>query len=74
VHTHPNLGDRNARQFTLAASSALLAPSLSRAQALNIQTMVSGLDAPWAFGFAAGGILITERDGQLLWISRGDAR
>ncbi len=61
----------NRRQFTLAAGSALLAPSLSRAQTLNIQTMVSGLDAPWAFGFAAGGILITERDGQLLWISEG---
>jgi glucose/arabinose dehydrogenase len=61
----------NRRQFALAAASSLLAPAALRAQTLKIETIVSGLDAPWAFGFAAGGVLITERDGALLWIANG---
>ena len=61
----------NRRQFALAAASSLLAPAALRAQTLKIETIVSGLDAPWAFGFAAGGVLITERDGALLWNSNG---
>lgn len=60
------------RNFTLGAVAApLCAPALYAASDYKIDTMVSGLDAPWAIGFAADGILITERDGALLWISQG---
>ena len=54
------------RIFTLATlATPLLAPSLHAARGYQIDTMLESLDAPWAFGFAAGGILITERDGHL---------
>lgn len=56
------------------AATTLFAPALKAAQNENIETMIRGLDAPWAFGFVAGGILITERDGQLLWFSNGASR
>ena len=60
------------RIFTLATlATPLLAPSLHAARGYQIDTMLEGLDAPWAFGFAAGGILITERDGHLLWVADG---
>lgn len=62
------------RTFTLATSAALFAPSLKAASNVKIETMLSGLDAPWAIGFVAGGILITQRDGDLLWIANGKQR
>ena len=39
---------------------------------LKVSPVVSGLDAPWAFGFLPGGrLLITERDGRLLIADNG---
>ncbi|WP_439143143.1 PQQ-dependent sugar dehydrogenase [Planktotalea sp.] len=64
----------NRRQFALAATSSLFAPTILSAQSLKVEPMISGLDAPWAFGFAANGILITERDGALLWFANGTSK
>ncbi|MEM1301313.1 MAG: PQQ-dependent sugar dehydrogenase [Pseudomonadota bacterium] len=56
----------------LIASLVLLAPlsaqALSTSQGdVAVTPVVTGLNAPWAFGFLPdGGVLITERDGQLL--------
>lgn len=60
------------RTFVLAAlGTSLFARSLHAARGYQIDTLLEGLDAPWAFGFTAGGILITERGGNLLWIADG---
>jgi len=42
---------------------------------LKITKMLGGLDTPWAIGFLpAGGYLVSERDGKLLFVSGGKAR
>ena len=59
----------------------LLLPGLAAAQTLNSQVgrldvtpMVTGLNAPWALGFLPdGGFLVTERDGELLYVRDGKA-
>ena len=64
------------RSFALSAlAKSLCAPSLSNAQFRpKITQFADGLDAPWAFGFASGGVLITERDGALIWLENGQRR
>ncbi|QBF31877.1 PQQ-dependent sugar dehydrogenase [Thalassococcus sp. S3] len=59
----------------LSLSSAAFANTLeSSAGALNITPMVTGLDAPWAVDFVPdGGFLVTERDGDLIYIADGTA-
>jgi len=71
------------RDFTLAlpalAVSGLAAPLMAQsmstsAGALNVTRMLGGLDTPWAIGFLpGGGYLVSERDGQLLFVSGGSA-
>jgi len=47
----------------------------SSAGPLRVDTVVSGLETPWALGFLPdGGLLITERDGRLLYVSDGRAQ
>lgn len=58
-----------AAAFVLTAPLALASPALrdSSAGAVRVETMVTGLDAPWAMQFLPRGeMLITERDGRLL--------
>ncbi|WP_085308784.1 PQQ-dependent sugar dehydrogenase [Planktotalea arctica] len=64
------------RAFTLSATSlALLAPSLAGAQAgSKITMMANGFDEPWALGFTPDGILVTEREGRLIYLSGGARR
>lgn len=58
---------------------ALLAANIAVGQqmqtdqgALTVTPMITGLDTPWAFGFLPdGGVLVTERDGQLLYARDG---
>lgn len=45
------------------------------AGAVRVTSMVEGLDTPWAIGLLPdGGILVTERDGELLLVSQGNAK
>ncbi|WP_425038772.1 PQQ-dependent sugar dehydrogenase [Primorskyibacter sp. S187A] len=63
-----------AAAFLIAtASSPLSAEKIdSAAGQLQVDRIVSGLDAPWAVGFLPeGGLLITERDGALLLAREG---
>ena len=64
------------RAFTFSAASlALLSPSLARANAgVDIKMMANGFDAPWAIGFAQGGVLVSEREGRLIWLANGTRR
>lgn len=55
-----------------AASAQTLDSSAGR---LRVESVVSGLDTPWALGFLpGGGLLITERDGRLLHVTGGRAQ
>ncbi|RBW55977.1 PQQ-dependent sugar dehydrogenase [Ruegeria sp. A3M17] len=46
----------------------------SSAGTVQVTSMVEGLDEPWAIGLLpGGGILVTERDGELLFVSQGEA-
>lgn len=39
---------------------------------VRVQEMISGLNVPWGLGFLEdGSILVTERDGQMLWFDQG---
>lgn len=57
----------------------LIVPGLAFSQVLNSQSgplrvapVISGLDTPWALGFLPdGGILVTEREGDLLYVREG---
>lgn len=63
------------RAFALSTLAApLFAPSLQAASNLKIETMANNLDAPWAIGFTPDGVLVTERDGRLIWFSAGKRR
>ncbi|WP_282151229.1 PQQ-dependent sugar dehydrogenase [Ruegeria atlantica] len=42
---------------------------------IQVTAMVTGLDAPWAIGLLpGGGALVTERDGELLFVSQGEVK
>lgn len=42
---------------------------------VQVTAMVAGLDAPWAIGLLpGGGTLVTERDGELLFVSQGEVK
>ena len=57
------------------AADFLAAQTVSRdssAGAVQVQQIISGLDTPWAMAFLPeGGMLITERDGRLLYRDAG---
>ncbi|MES0827323.1 PQQ-dependent sugar dehydrogenase [Ruegeria sp. SCP11] len=57
----------------LAWTGAAWADRLQTSQGpIEVTQMVSGLDTPWAIGvLPAGGFLVTERDGELLYINDG---
>ena len=63
------------RTFTISAlASALAAPPLHAAPDYKIETLADGFYAPWAIGFVTGGILVSERDGDLILLSNGTRR
>lgn len=54
---------------------ALAETRQTAATPVEIDAVVTGLDAPWAVGFLpGGGLLITERDGRLLHVGRDGTR
>ncbi len=63
------------RLLVLATAFGLSAPAWALETSsgpLDVLPVVTGLDAPWAFGFLPEGrLLITERDGKLLLVSDG---
>lgn len=63
------------RAFTLCAGAlGLASPGLARAASgLDIKRMANGFDAPWAIGFVPSGVLVSEREGRLIYLS-GTAR
>jgi len=60
----------------LAAAPAARAETLiSTAGPIRVETMLSGLNTPWAIAFLPGGaFLVTERDGGLLHVADGRAQ
>jgi glucose/arabinose dehydrogenase len=60
----------------LTQGTALVAEQVqTSAGPLTAETVVEGLDTPWAFGFLPDGdLLVTERDGRLLYVTGGDTR
>ncbi|MGB7318551.1 MAG: PQQ-dependent sugar dehydrogenase [Planktotalea sp.] len=61
------------RAFGLtAAAFPLFAPALVRAQnAPRIEQIADGFEEPWAVGFVPSGILVTQREGQLIYLANG---
>ncbi|UWQ43153.1 PQQ-dependent sugar dehydrogenase [Leisingera aquaemixtae] len=57
----------------LTVSTAARAETLSSSQGtLRVTRMAAGFDVPWAFAFLPdGGLLVTERDGQLFHVQGG---
>lgn len=86
VRTSANTHIHRPPQSVIAATLALLLasglPLAVTAQTATLDTsagplavtpMVSGLEQPWALAFLPdGGLLVTERDGQLLLVTGGD--
>jgi glucose/arabinose dehydrogenase len=69
------------RIFSLfIALASLVVPAAAQslrsdAGTLRIETVIDGLDTPWAVDFLpGGGFLVTERDGRLLLVRDGTAR
>lgn len=64
------------RAFTVGlALSPVVSPNILRAQASAVMTRVaSGFDEPWAIGFTSGGVLVTEREGRLIYLANGTHR
>ncbi|HBG98911.1 MAG TPA: hypothetical protein DDY29_09375, partial [Rhodobacteraceae bacterium] len=70
------------RVFLAGVGAALASPGLVRAGTmsssagrLQVETVATGLDEPWAVGFLpGGGILVTQRAGELIAIEGGRAR
>lgn len=60
--------------FVLSLSLALPVHALQTSQGeLTLTPMITGLDAPWAVAFVPDeGVLVTERDGQLLFAADGE--
>jgi glucose/arabinose dehydrogenase len=64
------------RRAALALGAAALAApaTLRAAPALRFETMIEGLDEPWALGFLPGGrVIVTERGGRLRIFGDGAA-
>jgi glucose/arabinose dehydrogenase len=60
--------------FLVLAQVALAQPLPSSLGPLSSQTMIDGLDEPWAIGLLPGGAyLVTERGGDLLYVQDGKA-
>ncbi|MBE1281795.1 MAG: PQQ-dependent sugar dehydrogenase [Rhodobacteraceae bacterium] len=58
--------------FVLPAAAQTVS---SQVGTLRVETMLSGLDEPWALAFLPdGGFLVTERDGDLLYVKDGKAQ
>ncbi|WP_366934223.1 PQQ-dependent sugar dehydrogenase [Phaeobacter sp.] len=62
--------------LTYAWQSALVAQTMATSQGdLQVAPVVTGLDVPWGFDFLpGGGIVVTEREGDLLLVQNGQAR
>lgn len=62
--------------FCLALAAPVAAELLdTSAGQVRVEPTVGGLDTPWAIGLLPGGaVLVTERDGDLLFVSEGAAR
>lgn len=62
--------------LVLTWATAVSADILQTAQGpVRVTKMLDGLDAPWAVGILPdGGFLVTERDGELLYISDGNVQ
>lgn len=67
-----------ARAFCLSLLALLPNPSAAletSAGQVDVTEVVSGLDQPWGMAFLpSGGLLITERDGRLLFVNDGRAQ
>lgn len=68
------------RAFAILVLSVFAGPASAdtlqtSAGTVQVTPVVTGLDAPWAIGLVPGGsILVTERDGELLFVSEGKAK
>ncbi|MBX5463445.1 MAG: PQQ-dependent sugar dehydrogenase [Steroidobacteraceae bacterium] len=62
----PETRERNGVDFTPAFENQTRAPGLKTSVALNVETVVEGLQSPWAFEFLPDHrILVTERPGTM---------
>ncbi|MEP5152542.1 PQQ-dependent sugar dehydrogenase [Planktotalea sp.] len=52
-----------------ACATPLFAPAVFGQSNMQITQIAGGFDAPWAIGFAGNGVLVTERDGALIYLS-----
>jgi glucose/arabinose dehydrogenase len=60
------------RRWIVIAALSLSVPACAAETPLKVETVVEGLDAPWAFDFLPDGrVLVTERSGQLRVIADG---
>lgn len=63
------------RRFLISTGAAtLFAPKVHAAVGLQIEMIADGFDAPWAIGFVPDGVLVTERDGQLIYLAGNKRR
>ena len=61
--------------FLLGAGAAVAQSLQTSAGRVALTQMMAGLDEPWAIGFLPdGSYLITQRDGELLYVKDGSAR
>lgn len=59
---------------TLASTASIAGTLETSAGDVRIDPMIIGLDTPWAVDFLSGGaFLVTERDGDLLYVANGKA-
>lgn len=60
------------RRWIVIAALSLSVPACAAEAPLTVETIVEGLDSPWAFDFLPDGrVLVTERSGQLRVIADG---
>ena len=60
--------------LAISASTMVFSGTLTTSLGeMRLETMVEGLDVPWGFAFVPeGGVLITEREGELLYAKNGE--